>query len=79
MGFAEIRAKKGLMYGQGSDMEHAVNWLMEHQEDADIDDPIPEGALAPEAMDGGSAQSLKCDECGAILKDVTAAELHAHK
>lgn len=49
MGFAEVRAKKGLMFGQGSDMEHAINWLMEHQEDADIDDPIPEGAL--EAMD----------------------------
>lgn len=28
---------------------------------------------------GASAQSLKCDQCGAILKDVTAAELHAHK
>lgn len=28
---------------------------------------------------GGTAQSLKCDQCGTILKDVTAAELHAHK
>ena len=28
---------------------------------------------------GGSAQSLKCDECSTALKDVTAAELHAHK
>lgn len=28
---------------------------------------------------GAAAQSLKCDQCQAILKDVTAAELHAHK
>ena len=49
MGFAEIRAKKGLMFGSGSDMEQAINWLMEHQEDADIDDPIPQETL--EAMD----------------------------
>lgn len=32
-----------------------------------------------EGGEGGSAQSLKCDQCGAILKDVAAAELHAHK
>ena len=43
------------MFGQGTDMEHAINWLMEHQEDADIDDPIPEEALAPEAMDVDAA------------------------
>eukprot|EP00752_Nemacystus_decipiens_P014348 g12765.t1 len=94
MGFAEIRAKKGLMFGNGNDMENAVNWLMEHQEDADIDEPIPEGdnKAAAAAMDvdsgaaagaggggGAAAQSLKCDQCQSTLKDVTAAELHAHK
>lgn len=31
MGFAEVRAKKGLMFGAGPDMESAVNWLMDHQ------------------------------------------------
>lgn len=52
MGFAEIRAKKGLMFGNGNDMENAVNWIMEHQEDAGIDEPIPEGdAAAAAAMD----------------------------
>lgn len=58
MGFAEIRAKKGLMFGNGSDMDNAVNWIMEHQEDQDIDEPIPEGA---EAMDvEGKAIGLFC-------------------
>ncbi|CAM9164716.1 unnamed protein product [Hapterophycus canaliculatus] len=88
MGFAEIRAKKGLMFGNGNDMENAVNWIMEHQEDADIDEPIPEAdEVAATAMDvdsgslgdGAPAQSLKCDQCQTLLKDVAAAELHAAK
>lgn len=57
MGFAEIRAKKGLMFGNGNDMENAVNWIMEHQEDADIDEPVPEGNTAAAAamdVDGGA-------------------------
>ncbi|CAM9145971.1 unnamed protein product [Scytosiphon promiscuus] len=94
MGFAEIRAKKGLMFGNGNDMENAVNWIMEHQEDKDIDEPIPEADEATAtAMDvdsgtggaggggggGAPAQSLKCDQCQTLLKDVAAAELHAAK
>ena len=58
MGFAEIRAKKALMFGNGNDMENAVNWIMEHQEDADIDEPIPEGDTAAAAamdVDSGAA------------------------
>ncbi|CBJ27422.1 PUB domain, zinc finger protein Thioredoxin [Ectocarpus siliculosus] len=90
MGFAEVRAKKALMFGNGNDLENAVNWIMEHQEDAGIDDPIPEGDQPPAAggpMDvdngtsaaGGVAQSLKCDDCNVTLKDMAAAELHASK
>ncbi|CAN0257813.1 unnamed protein product, partial [Ectocarpus sp. 8 AP-2014] len=91
MGFAEVRAKKALMFGNGNDLENAVNWIMEHQEDAGIDDPIPEGDQPPAAgapMDvdngtsaaaGGVAHSLKCDDCNVTLKDVAAAELHASK
>lgn len=40
MGFALIRAQKGLFYSAGKTVESAVEWLMEHQDDADIDDPI---------------------------------------
>ncbi|CAN0496121.1 unnamed protein product, partial [Ectocarpus sp. 8 AP-2014] len=77
MGFAEVRAKKALMFGNGNDLENAVNWLMEHQEDAGIDDPIPEGDQPPAA--GAPMDSLKCDDCNVTLKDMTAAELHASK
>eukprot|EP00903_Cladosiphon_okamuranus_P006438 g6298.t1 len=84
MGFAEIRAKKGLMFGNGNDMENAVNWLMEHQEDADIDEPIPEGDTVAMDVDGGAGAgggggAAQSDEGQSTLKDVTAAELHAHK
>ena len=42
MGFTLIRAQKGLLNSAGNTVESAVEWLMEHQDDADIDDPIPE-------------------------------------
>ena len=40
MGFSLLRAQKGLLNGNGS-VEGAVDWLMSHQDDDDIDDPIP--------------------------------------
>jgi hypothetical protein len=46
---------------------------MEHQDDDDIDEPIPEGAT------GGVAQSYKCNECGKILSNMANLELHANK
>ena len=52
MGFSLLRAQKGLIFSQGGTVESAVEWLMEHQDDVDIDEPIPEGA-------GSKAQSYK--------------------
>ncbi len=39
MGFTLLRAQKGLINGNGS-VEGAVEWLMNHQDDEDIDEPI---------------------------------------
>jgi len=72
MGFSLIRAQKGLLFSTGKTVESAIEWLMQHQDDADIDDPIPEGA-------GGTANSYKCNECGKILSNVANLELHANK
>lgn len=36
-------------------------------------------ATASGGGDGASAQSLKCNQCETLLKDVAAAELHASK
>ena len=74
MGFSLIRAQKGLLHGNGT-VEGAVEWLMEHQEDADIDDPIEQVS----ANSGGVVQSYKCNECGKILSNMANLELHANK
>jgi thiol-disulfide isomerase/thioredoxin len=72
MGFSLLRAQKGLLYSSGATVETAVEWLMEHQDDVDIDEPIPEGAVA-------KAQSYKCNECGMLLSNMANLELHANK
>lgn len=71
MGFSLIRAQKGLLYGTGGTVEGAVEWLMQHQDDEDIDDPIPKTIQ--------KAQSYKCNECGKILSSMANLELHANK
>ena len=71
MGFSLIRAQKGLLYGVGGTVEGAVEWLMQHQDDDDIDEPIK-----PETM---KAQSYKCNDCGRILSSMANLELHANK
>jgi len=40
MGFSELRAQKALVKTSNAGIEGAINWLTEHLEDADIDDPI---------------------------------------
>ena len=72
MGFSLLRAQKGLLYGNGATVEGAVEWLLQHQDDDDIDNPIPEGPI-------GKAQSYKCNECGKILSNMANLELHANK
>lgn len=70
MGFTLLRAQKGLLHGNGT-VEGAVDWLMQHQDDSDIDDPIPQ-ELA-------KAMSYKCNECGRVLSNMANLELHANK
>mmetsp|Transcript_19246 Transcript_19246/g.47911 ORF Transcript_19246/g.47911 Transcript_19246/m.47911 type:complete len:536 (+) Transcript_19246:159-1766(+) len=72
MGFTLIKAQKGLLYSSGKTVESAVEWLMEHQDDADIDDPIPEGA-------GEKARSYKCVTTGKIFSNMADLELYANR
>ncbi|KAL7464189.1 hypothetical protein ACHAXS_004525 [Conticribra weissflogii] len=80
MGFSLIRAQKGLLHGNGT-VEGAVEWLLAHQEDADIDDPIEKVPKtdASSSGEGLVAQSYKCNECGKILSNMANLELHANK
>merc|ERR1719326_2519673 len=48
MGFTELRAEKALFKTDNASLEHAMNWLADHAEDADIDLPLPKpGIVAP--------------------------------
>jgi thiol-disulfide isomerase/thioredoxin len=72
MGFSILRAQKGLLFGNGATVASAVDWLMAHQDDDDIDHPIPKGPLQ-------IAQSYKCNDCGKILSNMANLEMHANK
>lgn len=63
MGFTLLRAQKGLLFSSNGTVESAVEWLMEHQDDVDIDEPIADGA-------GPKAQSYKCNECGRVSRSL---------
>lgn len=41
MGFPEIRCKRALLKTGNNGPDVAMNWLFEHMEDVDIDDPLP--------------------------------------
>jgi len=81
MGFSELRAQKALVKTSNAGVENAINWLTEHLEDADIDDPIEGeiavktseelGQAAAEALAGGGSQ-LTAEEKKAKLDDALA-------
>ena len=54
MGFTDLRAQKALLFTGNKDAEDALNWLVEHQEDADIDEPLTVvGVEKKSAQDNG--------------------------
>lgn len=81
MGFSLLRAQKGLLYGATTPptIESAVEWITQHQDDEDIDQPI---TICPQAITSSNTakpQSYKCNECGKILSNIANLELHANK
>ncbi|KAH6581014.1 hypothetical protein BASA61_009275 [Batrachochytrium salamandrivorans] len=60
MGFPETRCKRSLMKTNNQGIDVAMNWLMEHMDDTDIDDPIHSEtrSAAPAASEGDILQLM---------------------
>ncbi|KAJ3120249.1 hypothetical protein HK100_012882 [Physocladia obscura] len=88
MGFEAARVEAALKATKNSGLQVAMDWLFAH-----ADDPLPEAGesnVTAAAENTGvnddaiteeeaTAQSLKCDDCGRLLRDAAAAEFHAVK
>lgn len=76
MGFPEKVVIKALLKSKNSGLQPALDWIEAN--------PNDDGTLEVQEEDDGeitqeTAQSLKCDDCGKLLRDATAAEMHAIK
>lgn len=58
MGFTELRAQKALAKTSNAGLEEAINWLSEHLEDADIDDPMEVSVKTQEELGEEAAKAL---------------------
>ena len=80
MGFSLVRAQKSLL-NSSSGIEGAVDWLIKHQDDKDIDDPIirvPHNIARLTSTNGelGVVEHYICNRCGKILSRANL-DLHA--
>jgi len=78
MGFSMLRAQKGLLFSEVGTVEGAINWLMEHQDDDDIDEPIPESALIKKKLTPEEKEA-KIAELKALMKSKRDAREEAEK
>jgi len=78
---------------KSNSLEQAIEWLSEHANDPVVEETKQESAQSMETateestekkeeesdLKPGEAHSLKCDECGKLLKDADAASAHAYR
>ncbi|CAG9785795.1 unnamed protein product [Diatraea saccharalis] len=92
MGFSKERAEKALAITNYKGVEPAMEWLLAHADDPQMETgqtvggsstvtapeatPVVESA---EAQSADEAKSFKCDECGKLFKDQDEMEFHAAK
>lgn len=85
MGFSAAKVARAMKATKNAGLQPAMDWLFAHADDPD-DMPLTEDDVATSEQDNGeitadqaTAASLKCDDCGRLLRDATAAEGHAVK
>jgi len=59
MGFTQLRAEKALVRTSNGGLEAAINWLTEHLEDADIDEPLGEGVYETKTQEELGEEAAK--------------------
>ncbi|XP_063684826.1 UBX domain-containing protein 1-like [Bolinopsis microptera] len=76
MGFGENRTVRALRAVQYNSMERAIAWLENHENDADIDDPIEEsgGNVLGSASEPGQTQSVQEEATSEITPEERAAK-----
>ncbi|KAI9201813.1 uncharacterized protein BJ171DRAFT_570074 [Polychytrium aggregatum] len=94
MGFSTNKVDRALAATGNAGLQPALDWLIAHIDDPDTEEPASSSAPEPsaasdsqmtDAHDGeitaeeATAQSLRCDECGKLLRNAAAAEFHAAK
>ncbi|KAI8841112.1 ubiquitin-related domain-containing protein [Chytriomyces cf. hyalinus JEL632] len=92
MGFASDRVDAALYATKNSGLQSAMDWLFSHADESvpaagpgSTNLGVTENEPASEANDDAiteeemTAQSLKCDDCGRLLRNAAAAEFHAVK
>ncbi|KAI9021093.1 hypothetical protein DFJ74DRAFT_607161 [Hyaloraphidium curvatum] len=72
MGFSENRCKRAIINTGNSGIDAATNWIFEHMDATDVDDPIPE---QNESGGGGAFNQGDVD----MLKDMGFSEGHAKR
>ena len=81
MGFPELRARKALMAGS-KNVESALDWLLSHENDGDIDEPIkkvPKGQTLASSGPAPVAKSIKCVETGRLFRNAMEAQAYAER
>jgi hypothetical protein len=78
MGFPELRVRKAIMQG-ASNVEAAVNWVIEHSDSAEIDAPIPLIPKGGTVAASGTARSWKCAETGRLFRSMEDVQMYAEK
>jgi len=88
MGFAQDQIDNAINNGKVANMEQAVDWITTHGSEnppsaAASSEPVltlnASESSAAATTTAGEANSLKCEECGKLLKDADAATFHAMK
>jgi hypothetical protein len=80
-------SKKALAVTKNAGLQPAMDWLIEHADDVDeqpgssssAEQPPKQDEEEEENLTEPTANSLKCDDCGKLLRNADAAQFHAHK